>query len=202
MKCTPLSSVKTLFIIAAVAKVDKTYENVKSIQESIKFNNAEQGLSCDLKMCLCLCGKQSASATYPCPYCHAKTPFIEEAEGITLRSLHDHFTSFKESGMDLKDAKMFKNIVRKPLLHGDSDTLVLEVLNLPELHLMTGVTGKIVKEMENKCFESKAEGKLFFDKFLKDMNIKRCVYQGSESFEGNQARKLLKVKNVSKYMLK
>ena len=85
--------------------------------------------------------------------------------------------------------------MRKPLLHGDSDVLVLEVLNLPELHLMTGVTGKIIKEMECKCFESKTEGRLFVDKFLEAMNIKRCVYQGSESFEGNQARKLLKVKN-------
>ena len=57
---------------------------------------------------------------------------------------------------------------------------------------MTGVTGKLIKEMENKCFESKASGRQLVDKFLDANNIKRCVYQGSESFEGNQARKILK----------
>ena len=56
---------------------------------------------------------------------------------------------------------------------------------------MTGTVGKLIKEMENKIFPTKTEGKAFMDQWLKDKDIRKCVYQGSASFEGNQAEKLL-----------
>ena len=37
------------------------------------------------------------------------------------------------------------------------------------------------------------EGTKFVDKFLDDNNVHRTEYQGSHSFEGNHARKLLKI---------
>ena len=61
---------------------------------------------------------------------------------------------------------------------------------------MTGVIGKLIMEMERKAFEDKGEGEAFMTEFLREEDISRCVYQGSRSFEGNQARKLLK--NVDK----
>ena len=38
----------------------------------------------------------------------------------------------------------------------------------------------------------KVVAKNFMDKFLKKINVKRSEYHGMFSFEGNQARKLLK----------
>ena len=69
---------------------------------------------------------------------------------------------------------------------GDDEDKTLEVLNPPQLHLMTGVLGKLIMEME------KITGEIFVSSFLSTKDISRCVYQGSRSFEGNQARKLLK----------
>ena len=101
-----------------------------------------------------------------------------------------------ESGGNKKNAKFYQNVINKPLLTGDDDTKTLEVLNPPELHLMTGILGKLIMEMERKAFEDSGEGEAFVTEFLKEEDISRCVYQGSRSFEGNQARKLLK--NVDK----
>ena len=39
--------------------------------------------------------------------------------------------------------------------------------------------------------ETKEDGEQFMNDFLKREDISKCVYQGSNSFEGNQARKLL-----------
>ena len=189
---SPLSSVKKLFILCAVPKVDETYDNVHQIMKSINFSDIKFTLSCDLKMCLCLCGKQAASSRHPCPFCHAETPLMESSELITLGSLNEHYERFLQSGLDVRKAKEYNNIVRKPLLSGDPNLPILEIINLPELHLMTGITGKILKEMEGKCFETKEQGRNIIDQFLEINNIKRCVYQGSESFEGNQARKILR----------
>ena len=74
-----MSSVKKLFIICAVPNVDESYHNVKQIMEKVKCETIDFGMSCDLKMCLCLCGKQTASSKHPCPYCYARVPFHEEA---------------------------------------------------------------------------------------------------------------------------
>ena len=193
---SPLSSVKKLFVICAVPKVDETYDNVKTILEKVDLSGVSFGMSCDLKMCLCLCGKQAASSKHPCPFCHGVVPFEEEAERTTIGSLNKLYLEYIEAGAVLKNAKDFKNVTRKPLLCGDPDELVMDKINLPELHIMTGVTGKLIKEMECKCFESQADGRKFIDKFLHVNNIQRCVYQGSESFEGNQARKILKVMSI------
>lgn len=60
---------------------------------------------------------------------------------------------------------------------------------------MTGVLGKLIDEMEKSFPDNKdtAEGTEFVNKFLKENNIHRTEYQGSHSFEGNHARKLLSV---------
>ena len=81
---------------------------------------------------------------------------------------------------------MYQNVVNRPLLIGEDEVKTLEILNPPQLHLMTGVLGKLIKEME------KHTGEKFVSRFLRQEDISRCVYQGSRSFEGNQARKLLK----------
>ena len=54
---------------------------------------------------------------------------------------------------------------------------------------MTGTVGKLIKE--RKIFPTCEEGKEFVDQWLKKEDIRRCVYQGSASFEGNQCKKIL-----------
>ena len=88
--------------------------------------------------------------------------------------------------------------MRKPLLslaRFPDDTLLSDIYNVPGLHCKTGITGKLVKEIE-KSFpdnETTGEGTKFVDEFLDGNNIHRAEYQGSHSFEGNHARKLLRI---------
>ena len=60
---------------------------------------------------------------------------------------------------------------------------------------MTGIVGNLVTEMACYAFPNKNNRKEFMNNFLKREDISKCVYQGSNSFEGNQARKLLCVYN-------
>ena len=86
----------------------------------------------------------------------------------------------------------------KPLLslaRFPDDTLLSDIYNVPGLHCKTGITGKLVKEIE-KSFpdnETTGEGTKFVNEFLDDNNVHRAEYQGSHSFEGNHARKLLRI---------
>ena len=88
--------------------------------------------------------------------------------------------------------------MRKPLLslaRFPDDTLLSDIYNVPGLHCKTGITGKLVKEIE-KSFpdnETTGEGTKFVNEFLDDNNVHRAEYQGSHSFEGNHARKLLRI---------
>ena len=85
----------------------------------------------------------------------------------------------------------YQNAINKPILVGEPETKTLEILNILELHIMTGVIGKLVTELENRGFETKQKGQIFMIGYLEREDISRCVYQGSRGFEGNQAHKLL-----------
>ena len=69
---------------------------------------------------------------------------------------------------------------------------MIEIISVPELHLLLGIVEKFIKEFQNKVFPSKEMGKAFLDKFLKKVNIVRKEYQGGQSLEVNQSRKFLK----------
>ena len=55
---------------------------------------------------------------------------------------------------------------------------MIEIISIPELHLLLGIVEKFIKEFQNKVFPSKEIGKEFVDKFLKRVNIVRKEYQG------------------------
>ena len=55
----------------------------------------------------------------------------------------------------------YQNVINKPLLVGEPDTKTWDILNIPELHIMTGVVGKLNTELENQEFETKKKGQTF-----------------------------------------
>ena len=88
--------------------------------------------------------------------------------------------------------------MREPLLslaRYPDETLLCDIYNVPGLHCKTGVTAKLIKEIERSFSDNEVtgEGTKFVDKFLDENNVHRTEYQGSHSFEGNHARKLLKI---------
>ena len=190
-KTSKLSSVKKLFVVGLVPDVQELYFNVKSMLEELKLEGIEYSFCADIKIYLCICGKQAASCRHPCPYCEGEEPWTEEYKALTIGSLNEWHKDYIMNGSKKSKAKGFQNVVNPPLLTGEDSVKTIEKLNISELHCMTGATGKLVTEMERCAFKTKEEGELFINNFLKREDISKCVYQGSNSFEGNQARKLL-----------
>ena len=190
-KSSKLSSVKKMFVIGLVPDVQELYPNIRSMMDELKLGAIEYGFCADIKIYLSLIGKQVASCTHPCPYCEGKSPWDKKEKHLTIGSLNEWYQNFLDSGKDVKKAKKYQNVINPPLLTGDNNTKTLDVLNISELHCLTGSTGKIVSGLES-AFKTKDLGERFINDFLKREDITKCVYQGSNSFEGNQARKLLK----------
>ena len=135
-------------------------------------------------MYLILLGKQSASCTHSCPYCTGKKPWIGEFSDNTVGSIQTNFENYISSGADKKNAANHQNVVNKPLICGDPDSKIEEIMTLPELHIMTGIAGKLLGELESKAFSSKEEGEKFTNSWMHNHSppINRCVYQGSATW--------------------
>ena len=63
-KGAKLSSVKKVFMIGLVPKVQENYENVKKILTTINLSGLPISFSCDIKLDLYLVGKQNASCAH------------------------------------------------------------------------------------------------------------------------------------------
>lgn len=229
-----LSGVKKLLVLL-VSPTIETYENIAGLMGELRLDAVDFGYSCDLKMILLLCGKQSASSKYCCPFCTDCAPWTgslstkeqelsdcskagvpgsskilaSEACGssevlstkpstivrpVTIGSLWSDYSNFQTSGGNIRNAMKYNNVVNVPLITGQESEKVLGLVNFPELHVLTGITGKLVKEFENKVFSSSEEGHSFMNQWMElpSVSVQRCVYRGQAGFVGNEAMKLLR----------
>ena len=89
-----------------------------------------------------------------------------------------------------KHSKNFQNMQNPPLMTGDPQSLILDLIVPPELHLVLGVTDKITVEMRKSIFGENT-GVRFLESFYKKENISLCGKQGGK-VEGNSTRNFLK----------
>ena len=188
-----LSGVKKLLILF-VSPTCERYDNIATIMKELDLGALEFGFSCDLKLVLILCGKQCASSKHCCPFCIGSSPWLTKVTPSTIGSLWSSYNSYVENGSNLKQAQKYNNVVNPPLLTGSDNTKVLSIVYFPELHVLTGIVGKLVKELERKVFSTPEIGKKFMDDWMASpsVNVSRTVYQGSANFVGDMAKLLLK----------
>ena len=111
---------------------------------------------------------------------------------------------YVESGLNISAAQKLNNVIKKPLVTGPDDQLILgDTFLFPEHHVFTGIVSKLIKELEQNAFDPELpeEGPAFMDQWMADpgVNVARTVWHGSASFIGNMAEKLLsKVNNLKK----
>ena len=88
-----------------------------------------------------------------------------------------------DNGAVKREAKHSQNVTHTSILTGDPDTLVLERVVPPELHLMLGsnnflmlyhisyigIALKIVNELKQKCFNSKKTAEGFMAEFYREV---------------------------------
>ena len=90
----------------------------------------------------------------------------------------------------LKKGKKYTNVVHPPLLTGDKNKKILELVNIPGLHILLSVADKILKEIEKNLFENKECDLQFVNQYLSMINICRVSYQRQLRLEGSACNKL------------
>lgn len=112
-------------------------------------------------------GQQTATSTYPCPYCfvtlsHLRNVFSQSGDKLlsadddqendsriectTLKTYGDikkDFAYFCSMGKEKKNAKFSNSTVNLPLFDEDDNTCVLEKCIIPELHILQGFVNHV-----------------------------------------------------------
>ena len=181
-----LSSVNRTMIIGIMPSAQEFHDNLSVIFKILELSKIPDcSISADLKLGLDCCGKGSASSKHPCPICDISTPLSSHKTGklLTVGDLRKGYQMFMEAGGDKGVAKEFKNIINEDLFFGwDDATLVIDILNIPELHILLGVGSKMLD------FFDKLLGVDFVDKFLATLNITRNEWHGKKSLNGNPCK--------------
>lgn len=191
-----LNSVYRLILLCIVPNIKETYENVKKIVELTQLNDIPFKFVSDFKLLLIAIGQQTATATYPCPYCFVKlnelqNHDVQSIELKTFKHLKQDYTKFKSSGKDKKNAPQCHSVVNHPLFvkeddDEDDNIHVIEKCILPELHLLQGFVNHLFwNGLVPLVGREKA---LLWPKKLKQIPKN---YHG-DIFEGNACRKLLR----------
>ena len=97
------TSVKKLIVIGAVADVQENYANVKVILDQLNIEALEFTMTADIKMCkfsynyynfviisflvMILTGKSPGKPSHGCPFCSARTPYLENGDLYKLGDL-------------------------------------------------------------------------------------------------------------------
>ena len=191
------SGVKKLILLAVYPNVPECHENISNILSDLGIDAIDFGITADLKMMLILIGKPQGKPKFNCPFCNGTAPFSEPYDLYTLGDLYALHQAFVDTGSPYLRQSNYQNIVNIPLLTGDPERLVLDMLNPPSLHLLLGVVNKLIDTMEVSLFDNKDEGEKWMDDYLTKQCIIRKKKQGRRGLEGNQASKFLhKVDNM------
>lgn len=149
------TGVKKIFIIGIAPEVQENYTNVLKmwilvqlvggLTESVMADKFT--ITTDLKLANIILGLMSHSSNHPCSWCDvSKAKLHTKGEPRTLESLTSAFWNWYQVGNgDIKQAKNFGNVVHLPILKGNPNDRVIDVLPPPELHLLLGPFNTIFK---------------------------------------------------------
>lgn len=212
-KKAKVSSVKRVILLCIVPDIKKTYENMELLFDLIKLNNISFKFIADFKLLLTINGQQTASATYPCPYCFVTLGQLRNREDRALEQLNAgascssstgesssedsgrlktygdlrrDYEKYCTTGKNKKYAKNCHSTINPPLFAEDDDCKVLKKCVVPELHILQGFA--------NHLFWSGLVPLVGEEKALlwpKKLNIMYKGYHG-RCFEGDGCRKLIK----------
>lgn len=189
-KKAPVTSVKRLILLCVVPKVKESYDNMKLLFDLTQINKISFKFVSDFKLLLIVNGQQTATASYPCPFCFISLNDLRDKKDVdlglkTYGDLDKDYKKFCFLQKNKKKAAFCHSTVNKPLFNENPDIKVSEKCMVPELHIMQGfVNHAFWHSLVNLVGREKA---LLWPEKLKIISKN---YQG-ELFEGNHCRKLL-----------
>jgi hypothetical protein len=102
----------------------------------ININRIPFKFVADFKLDLVVLGMQTATATYPCPFCFVTLDVMRSGDygnqildencqlSVSEECLRESFNLYEKGGCHKKDARNFHNTVSLPLLEESDETLV------------------------------------------------------------------------------
>ena len=173
------TSVKKLLLPSIYPDILEVHSNLYKILEDLGVEAVEFLVCADIKMLLLLIGKPEGKTTHGCPFCDIATPYSTSYYTLyTVADLYTWHQKYLEDGSKYQKQKLYQNIVNSPLITGPPDKLVLDLLNLPSLHLLIGVVEKQIKEIEKVVFSTFEEGEQFMEGFLKKTRSSGKISKG------------------------
>lgn len=190
------NSVNRLIMLCITPQIKETYENLKLLFDLININEVSFKFVSDLKVLLIINGQQTATSSYPCPFCFISLGDLRNRENFekdndknrlkTYGDLMDDYESFCKTNKNMKLAKDCHSTINAPIFQEDRSAAVLHKCIIPELHIMQGFV--------NHFFWDGLVPLLGREKALiwpEKLKLVSKRYQG-EIFEGNACRILLK----------
>lgn len=190
-KCT---SVNRIILLCLVPDIKENYNNLQFLFDLIKINNIAFRFVSDFKVLLLVNGQQTATSSFPCPYCYVslhqlRNPDTHDDKPLNLKTYgdlkkdYDKFCSLKNN---MKKAKDCFSTVNPPIFQEDDSTYILEKCIVPELHILQGFVNHLFWDGLVPLL-GRDTALLWPQKF----NLVHKGYHG-DVFEGNACRRLLK----------
>lgn len=183
------TSVKKLIILAIVPDTDENYRNMLTLWIMLRLTTIDAipntVIATDLKLANIILGLMSHSSVYPCTWCDiSKYRLSENGDLRTLGNIEHKFWTWHDEGSGvLGQAKAYGNCVHVPIVKGDPNTLVIDIIPPPELHLLMGT----VNTMYTALLKRWPEGAVAW---AKACHVEREAIHGG-TFNGNSCRLLL-----------
>ena len=143
------SGVKKIFILAVVEDKCEMYENLREILQHLHLHiSKEWCLAGDLKVCNIIVGIGSHTSKYPCTWCYATAPYVKRAKFRTLGEIKWWHTLYVKGGR--KNAQKYFNCINEPLITGDDDDRIIDIIPPPQLHLKLGVCNTLLDKLHKR----------------------------------------------------
>ena len=179
-----MSGVNKTFILGALPFSQENYSNVKLLLNQLDMSELKPTYSCDIKMFIYLIGKVYSTCKHPCIFGSGKSPWDETCELLTVGDCKMWYTKFMAAGGKGTGIE-FASFVYEILVQYPDETLLIDILNFPELHVMLGIVQKLLEYI--KLLSSTA----FAESILYALNITQTFHRGKKGLNGNACKKLL-----------
>ena len=138
------SGVNKVFLVAAVPDVPENYQKVKKLWLNLGLQNLDRRfkIATDVKLCNTILNMMSHSSCHPCCWCDVEESDLrKEGTQRTKASLNSPFWDYIEANTNKREAKCYGSVMHLHIVSSNlnNNTPVIEVLHLPELHLLIGL---------------------------------------------------------------
>lgn len=115
----------------------------------MRINQFLETMATDLKLQNILCGLMPHASVHPCAYCKAKSDMLTQLGQMrSVSGCHTNYKKWIDSGGQKKKAKNSRNCIHPPIMGTENDeSLILQYLPPPELHMFLGGTNTIYDHM-------------------------------------------------------